>query len=171
MNSRTTRPPRFETIDVRGLSDDVRRAILKRVKAKLGFNEALSALDISRGALSYYLRGLRKTPDEVVSKAPQYLEERKFHEVVKGVDRLRAVGLVREDGSIDYSLVSQILALASRDEYLKQLMLRFVVDNFREELKKMLSLLPSTMRLSWGKGFEEFLTTREKGGRSWIRGP
>jgi len=30
----------------------VRRAILKRVKAKLGFNEALSALDISRGALS-----------------------------------------------------------------------------------------------------------------------
>jgi len=71
MNSRTTRPPlRFETIDVRGLSDDVRRAILKRVKAKLGFNEALSALDISRGALSYYLRGLRKTPDEVVSKAP-----------------------------------------------------------------------------------------------------
>jgi len=48
----------------------VRRAILKRVKAKLGFNEVLSALDISRGALSYYLRGLRKTPDEVVSKAP-----------------------------------------------------------------------------------------------------
>jgi len=41
-------------------------------------------------------------------------------------------------------------------------MLRFVVDNFREELKKMLSLLPSTMRLSWEKGFEEFLTTREK---------
>jgi len=40
----------------------VRRAILKRVKAKLGFNEALSALDISRGALSYYLRGLRKSP-------------------------------------------------------------------------------------------------------------
>ena len=41
-------------------------------------------------------------------------------------------------------------------------MLRFVADNFREELKKMLSLLPSTMRLSWEKGFEEFLTTREK---------
>jgi hypothetical protein len=51
-------------------------------------------------------------------------------------------------------------------------MLRFVADNFREELKKMLSLLPSTMRLSWEKGFEEFLTTRgKKGGRSWIRGP
>jgi hypothetical protein len=30
------------------------------------------------------------------------------------------------------------LKLASRDEHLRQLMLRFVVDNFKEELKKML---------------------------------
>jgi hypothetical protein len=91
MNELTSERPNplwFETIDVRGLSDDARRAILERVKAKLGFNEALSALDISRGALSYYLRGLRKTPDEVVSKALRCLEEREFHEVVKGVDRL-----------------------------------------------------------------------------------
>ena len=165
MNELTSEPasPRwFETIDVRGLSDDARRAILERVKAKLGFNEALSALDISRGALSYYLRGLRKVPDEVVSRALRHLEEREFQEIVKGVDRLRAVGLVREDGSIDYSLASQVLALASRDEYLKQLMLRFVVDNFREELRKMLGLLPSTIKLAWEKGLEEFLTTRKK---------
>jgi intergrase/recombinase len=165
MNELTSEPPDplwFEMIDVKGLSDDARRAILEKVKAKLGFNEALSALDISRGALSYYLRGLRRVPDEVVSKALQYLEEREFQEVVKGFDRLRAAGLVREDGSIDYSLASQVLALASRDEYLKQLMLRFVVDNFREELKKMLGLLPSTVKLSWERGFEEFLTTRKK---------
>jgi intergrase/recombinase len=152
----------FETVDVRGLGDEARRAILERVKAKLGFNEALSALDVSRGAFSYYLRGLRKIPDEVVSRALRHLEEREFQEIVKGFDRLRAVGLVGEDGSIDYSLASQVLALASRDEYLKQLMLRFVVDNFREELKKMLGLLPSTIRLSWEKGFEEFLTTRKR---------
>jgi len=91
MNELTSERPNplwFETIDVKGLSDDARRAILERVKAKLGFNEVLSALDISRGALSYYLRGLRKTPDEVVSKALRCLEEREFHEVVKGVDRL-----------------------------------------------------------------------------------
>jgi len=165
MNELTSERPDplwFETVDVRGLSDDARRAILERVKAKLGFNEALSALDVSRGAFSYYLRGLRKIPDEVVSRALRHLEEREFQEIVKGFDRLRAVGLVREDGSIDYSLASQVLALASRDEYLKQLMLRFVVDNFREELKKMLGLLPSTIRLSWEKGFEEFLTTRKK---------
>jgi intergrase/recombinase len=165
MNELTSERPDplwFEVVDVKGLSDDARRAILEKVKAKLGFNEALSALDISRGALSYYLRGLRRVPDEVVSKALRYLEEREFQEIVKGVDRLRAVGLVRDDGSVDYSLASQVLALASRDEYLKQLMLRFVVDNFREELKKMRDLLPSTVKLSWEKGFEEFLATRKK---------
>jgi intergrase/recombinase len=155
-------PHWFEKIDVRGLSDEVRRSILEKVKGKLGYNEALKALEISRGALHNYLRGLRRVPDEVVSKALRCLEEREFHEIVRGVDRLRAVGVVREDGSIDYSLASQVLALASRDEYLRQLMLRFVVDNFREELKKMLGLLPPTVRLAWERGFEEFLMTRKR---------
>ena len=54
------------------------------------------------------------------------------------------------------------MKLASQDEHLRQLMLRFVVDNFKEELKKMLGLLPSTIKLTWEKGFEEFLTTRKK---------
>jgi len=39
---------------------------------------------------------------------------------------------------------------------------RFVIDNFREELRKMLGLLPSTVKLAWEKGFEEFLATRRK---------
>jgi hypothetical protein len=59
-----------------------------------------------------------------------------------------AVGLVREDGLIDYLPASQVLALAPRDECLRQLMLRFAVDNFREELKKKLGLPPSNVNLS-----------------------
>jgi hypothetical protein len=35
--------PWFERVDVRGISDDSRRAILRRVKDKLGFNRALYA--------------------------------------------------------------------------------------------------------------------------------
>jgi len=54
---------------------------------------------------------------------------------------LRAVGVVREDGSIDYSLILQAIALAARDEYLKQAILRFCVENFREDLKKMLGVI------------------------------
>jgi hypothetical protein len=141
-------PRWFEKVDIRGLSHEVRKTIIERVKGELGFNETVKALDISRGALHNYLHGLRRVPDEVISRALRYLEESEFHEIVGGIDRLRAVGLIRDGGSIDYSLASQVLKLASRDEYLRQLMLRFVVDNFKEELKKMLGLLPSTIKLT-----------------------
>jgi intergrase/recombinase len=155
-------PHWFEKIDVRGLSDEVRRSILEKVKGKLGYSEALKALEISRGALHNYLHGLRRVPDEVVSRALRCLEEKEFYEIVRGVDRLRAVGVVKEDGSIDYPLILQAIALATRDEYLKQAILRFCIENFREDLKKMLGVLPSTVKLTWERGFEEFLASRKK---------
>jgi hypothetical protein len=113
----------------------VRREILRRVKKKLGFNKTVEILDISKGSLHYYLNGLRKISDDVIFKAPQYLDEKEFNEIVTGIDKLRIVGIIREDRSIDYSLILQAVALASKDEYLKQAILRFTVENFREDLK------------------------------------
>ena len=152
----------FHRVNVKALSDEVKRKILERVKEKLGFTKALEALDISKGAMHNYLHGLRRVPDEVVYKALQYLEERDFNEIVQGVDRLRAVGIVREDGSIDYSLILQAVALASRDEYLKQALLKFTVENFREDLRKMLGLSLAHVLFKWEPGFEEFLRERKK---------
>jgi intergrase/recombinase len=152
----------YDRVDVRGLSDDSRREILRRVKDKLGFNKTVEVLDISKGSLHNYLNGIRRVPDEVVSKALRYLDEKEFNEVVQGVDRLRAVGIIRKDGSIDYSLILQAIALASRDEYLKQAVLRFTVENFREDLKKMLGLSLSHITFTWSEGFEEFLRERKK---------
>jgi len=157
-----TGPAWYDRVDVRGLSDDSRREILRRVKDKLGFNKTVEVLDISKGSLHNYLNGIRRVPDEVVSKALRYLDEKEFNEVVQGVDRLRAVGIIRKDGSIDYSLILQAIALASRDEYLKQAVLRFTVENFREDLKKMLGLSLSHITFTWSEGFEEFLRERKK---------
>jgi len=53
-------------VNVKVLGDDARRKILERVKEKLGFNKALEALNISKGAMHNYLHGLRRIPDEVV---------------------------------------------------------------------------------------------------------
>ena len=39
-------------------------------------------------------------------------------------------------------------------------MLRFVVDNLKEKLKKLLSTFPSAGELTWEKGFEDFSITR-----------
>jgi intergrase/recombinase len=149
-------------IDVKGLSDDVRREIVKRVKDKLGYGGALEALGIARGSLFNYLHGIRRVPDDVIRKALHYLDEPEFNRIVQGFDRLRAVGIVREDGSIDYSLILQAVALASRDEYLKQAILRFAVEHFKEDLRRMLGLVPTTIKLTWDKGFEEFLRERKK---------
>ena len=42
-----------------------------------------------------------------------------------GIERLKAIGIIREDRSIDYSLILRAVALASKDKYLKQAILRF----------------------------------------------
>jgi intergrase/recombinase len=152
----------FMKVDVRGLGDDCRRAILQRVKDRLGFNGAIEALGIAKGSLHNYLNGVRRVPDEVVSKALRYLDEKDFNEIVGGLERLRALGIIKSDGSVDYSLALQVLAMASRDEYVKQAILRFAVENFREDLKKMLGIIPSMVKLTWEKGFEEFLSERKK---------
>jgi len=154
--------PWFMRVDVKALSEETRRLILERVKRKLGFNKTLEVLGIARGSLHNYLQGIRKAPDNIVYKALQYLEEGEFNEIVQGIDRLRAIGVIRRDGSIDYSLILQAIALATRDEYLKQALLRFTVENFREDLRKMLSLSLAHVVFKWEPGFEEFLRERKK---------
>jgi len=155
-------PEWIHKVNIKGLGDDVRREILRRVKDKLGFNKTVEILDISKGSLHNYLNGFRRIPDDVISKALQYLDEKEFNEIVAGIDRLKAVGIIREDGSIDYSLILQAVALASKDEYLRQAILKFTVENFREDLRKMLGLSLSQVVFTWSQGFEEFLRERKK---------
>jgi intergrase/recombinase len=154
--------PWYTRVNAGALSDEARRLILERVKKKLGFEKTLRALGIARGSLYNYLQGIRRVPDNVVYKALQYLEEGEFNEIVKGIDRLRAIGIIRGDGSIDYSLILQAIALATRDEYLKQALLRFTVENFREDLRKMLGSSLAHVVFKWEPGFEEFLRERKK---------
>jgi DNA-binding transcriptional ArsR family regulator len=152
----------MEKINVKALSEDTRRAILRRVKDKLGFGKAIEVLDISKGSMHNYLQGIRKIPDEVILKALQHIEEEEFREIAGSVERLKAIGILSQDGTIDYPTALQILALATRDEYLKQAILRFAVENFREDLKKMLGILPANIVLTWENGFENFLKEYKK---------
>jgi hypothetical protein len=98
----------------------------------------------------------------VVYRALQYLEKGEFNEIVKGVDRLRAAGIIRENDSIDYSLIPQAIAPATRDEYLKRALLRFTVENFREDLRKTLGVSLAHVVFKWEPGFEEFLRERKR---------
>jgi intergrase/recombinase len=59
--------------------------------------------------------------------------------------------------------------LAARDEYLKNAILRFVVENFREDLRKMLGISFAGIKLEWSEDFEHFLVERKK--RRKVRDP
>jgi intergrase/recombinase len=154
--------PWYNKVNVSALGDDARRLILERVKHKLGFTKTLEALGIAKSSLYNYLHGVRRVPDNVVYRALQHLEESEFNDIVKGLDRLRAIGIIRVDGSIDYSLILQAIALATRDEYLKQALLKFTVENFREDFRKMLGTSLAHVVFKWEPGFEEFLRERKK---------
>ena len=77
-------------------------------------------------------------PDNIVYRALQHIDESEFNEIVEGLNRLRAIGIIRGDRSMDYSLILQAIALATRDEHLKRTLLRFTAENFREDLEKTL---------------------------------
>lgn len=76
--------------------------------------------------------------------------EQEFREVVSVQRILEALGVVRPDGTVSYSVAVEILKLAANNEYLKQLILRFTVDNFREDLRKMLGISYADVRFAWG---------------------
>jgi hypothetical protein len=154
--------PWYTKVNANALGDEARRLILERVKKEHGFEKTLRALGIARGSLQNYLHEFRTVPDSVVYKALRYIEEGEFNEIVKGIDRLRAIGIIRGDNSIDYSLVLHATALATREEYLKQALLKFTVESFREDLRKMLGSSLAPVVFKWEPGFEEFLSEREK---------
>jgi len=91
-----------------------------------------------------------------------FLTPQEFQEILSSKKILESIGIVRFDGTINYSVVMEILKEASKDEYLKQLIIKFVVNNFREDVKKTIGLFPVNIVLHWDGGFEEFLREHKK---------
>ncbi|MEM1867698.1 MAG: hypothetical protein QXY83_02525 [Thermosphaera sp.] len=75
---------------------------------------------------------------------PEYiaplLKQTEFESLVSAKNRLRSLGIMRDNGTIDYSLVLEILSIARNDEYLKNAILRFVIQEFKEDIRKMLGI-------------------------------
>jgi hypothetical protein len=154
--------PWYERVNVKVLSSEVRRRILDKVKDKLGYNKAVEVLDISKGSLHNYLHGVRSIPDEVVQKALQYLTESEFREAVQGVELLKATGVVKEGGVVDYTLAMQLISLAMSDEYIKNAIIQLAVTRFKEDVRKALGISFAGIKLRWDEGFENFLVERKK---------
>jgi hypothetical protein len=88
----------YERVNVGALGDDVRRSILKAVKDKLGFTKTCEVPGIAKSSLHRYLAGERRVPDDVVRKALQHLTREEFESIASDWDKLRALGVVGDDG-------------------------------------------------------------------------
>lgn len=53
---------------------------------------------------------------------------------------LRSLGILRNDETIHYSLILEIVNMVRGNEYLKNTILRFVIQEFKEDIKKMLGI-------------------------------
>jgi len=152
----------WERVDVSRLSEDARYRILEYVVERFGKKKVLEETGISRVTLWRLLERVSPVKPEYVRPLLKLLTREEFESLVSVGERLRALGVVREDGTIDYQLALEVLALARRDEYLRSALLRFVVQEFREDLKRMLGASFSGVVLKWDEGFEHFLVERKK---------
>ena len=159
----------WEAVDPLKLDNYTRYRILTYVVEKYGRKRVREEAGISRVTLWRLLN--RKSPvrPEYVKSLLKLLSREEFERLAAARERLIALGILRDDGTIDYSLALEILAVAKDDEYLRNALLRFVVQEFREDLKKMLGISFAGIKLKWSEDFEYFLMERKK--RRKVRDP
>jgi len=149
-------------IDVSRLSDYARAKLVQGVVDRYGLAGASKLLGVSRSYVYQISRGDKRAPEYIVSKAVELLGIEETKKILGVEEMLRACRAMYEDGSLDRMFIAEILAVASRDEILRRTILEFVVKHYKEELKKILGIVPEKVELRWDGGFEEFLRERKK---------
>ena len=149
-------------VDVSKLSEDSRYRILRYVAEKYGKKVVVEKTGISRVTLWRLLERVSPVKPEYIKPLLKLLTREEFEKIVSARDRLKSLGILRDDGAKDYSLALEILAIAKDDEYLKNAILRFVVQEFREDLKRMLGISFAGIVLKWSDDFEQFMMERKK---------
>ncbi|MEM2196496.1 MAG: integrase, partial [Sulfolobales archaeon] len=159
----------WNRINVSKIDEDSRYKILSYLVEKYGRKKVMEEAGISRVTLWRLLNRVSPVDPEYVVPLLKLLTQTEFESLVSAKNRLRSLGIVRDDGTVDYSLVLEILSIARSDEYLKNAVLRFVIQEFREDIRKMLGISFTGIKLEWSEDFENFLVERKK--RRKVRDP
>jgi transcriptional regulator with XRE-family HTH domain len=148
-------------LGVSSISDDLRVRLLERLVEKLGLRGVAEALGVTKQYVSMMINGRKRIPDHYVEKAIEILGD-DVREILRARDLLRICGAIDQNGFLNRVFIMEILAEASRDEVLKKMILEFSVKHFREDLRKILGMIPADIEFRWDQGFEEFLRERKK---------
>ncbi|MEM1664534.1 MAG: integrase, partial [Zestosphaera sp.] len=130
----------WNRINVSRIDEDSRYKILSYLVEKYGRKKVIEEAGISRVTLWRLLNRVSPVDPEYIAPLLKLLTQTEFESLVSAKNRLRSLGIVRDNGTVDYSLVLEILSIARSDEYLKNAVLRFVVQEFREDIRKMLGI-------------------------------
>ena len=106
-------------VDVSKLSEDSRYRILRYVVEKHGRKVVVEGAGISRVTLWRLLERKSPVKPEYVKPLLKLLTREEFEGLVSAREKLKALGILRDDGTIDYSLALEIITVAKDDEYLK----------------------------------------------------
>ena len=149
----------YEKLDLSKIDQEARYKIFYYL-----YSKGLRARDlgVSESTFNRVLHKKQFVSDALLLKLLQRLTEHEFANLVSAEERLRAAGIARPDGTVDYSVAIEILRRSLQDPYLKSLLLRFVAEHFREDLRKLLSISVYGIRLQWSGDFEAFLRERKK---------
>lgn len=159
----------YEAIDPSRIGDELRYRLLKYLVSTRGEREARKILGVSSSTLYRLLKRQVRLTDDNLKRILEALEPEEFEKIAGTEEKLRALGVLDNNGAIDYAIVLEILGVAARDPYLRQLILRFTVENFREDLRRILGISLTGVKMKWTEDFEYFLMERKK--RRKVRGP
>ncbi|MEM4489270.1 MAG: hypothetical protein QXK88_10860 [Desulfurococcaceae archaeon] len=106
----------------------------------------------------------RESPVKPKYIAPllRLLTPSEFEILASAGSRLRSLDILKDGGAVDYSLILEIMNMVGGNEYLKNAILRFVVQEFKEDTRKVLEINFAGIKLEWSEDFENFLLERKK---------
>jgi intergrase/recombinase len=156
--------PWWSFIDPGKLDPELRRRLLERLIGKHGVVKTARLLGVDRTLVYRMRKGRVSIGDHHLERILANLSQDEFEEELTLGEKLESLGILREN-MVNYTLILQIITVAMRDPYSRDLVLRYITQHYREDLRQLLETELEMNRLQWTHGFEEFLRSRKKGRR------
>lgn len=102
------------------LDEEARYRLLKHVVDKYGQKRVYEKIDISRTTMWRLLEGKSPVKPECVKPILKLLTREEFESIVEARLKLRAIGIVRDESLVGYSLALEILAVTKDNKCLKK---------------------------------------------------
>uniref|UniRef100_A0A7C5UYB0 Uncharacterized protein n=1 Tax=Ignisphaera aggregans TaxID=334771 RepID=A0A7C5UYB0_9CREN len=94
----------LDSLDLSKLSDEDRFRILEYAVSKFGRARVQELLGVSKVTVWRLLSRQVRVDDDKLRALLSFITQREFEDLVSARDRLRALGVLRDDGTVDYGL-------------------------------------------------------------------